>query len=134
MIPLAADLTGDGCVDMADFAALAACWRQPGVCDGANLAADGHINFDDLKALTDNWLAKPAPCELTTVTAGGEGIISPAGGLFQRGTVLTLTATPYPGYRIKSWRGTDSDQSAAGTNTVTMDSDRAVRVEFEAAL
>jgi hypothetical protein len=132
MIPLAADLNGDGCVDMADFAAFAACWHQYGVCEGTNLVADGNVGFDELKKLTYNWLAKPAPRELTTLTAGGEGIISPAGGLFQHGTVLTLTATPYPGYRVKSWRGTDSDQSTAGTNVVTMDSDKAVRVEFEA--
>ena len=134
MIPLAGDLNGDECVDMLDFAAFADCWHEYGACGGANLAEDSNVDFGDFKALTDDWLQKPTPFALTTLTVGGEGSISPAGGLYQQGTVLTLTATPGSGYRIKGWHGTDSGQSTARTNAVTMDSDKAVRVEFEAAL
>ena len=48
-----------------------------------------------------------------------------------RGTVVTLTATPNGGWRVKAWSGTDNDSSTATTNTVIMNSDRTVTVEFE---
>ncbi len=136
MIPLTGDMNGDGRIDMVDFAVFAACWRQPGnvACVGADLTEDGNVDFDDFKVLMDNWLKNPTLCTLTTLTVGGEGIISPAGGLYQQGTVLTLTSTPSPGYRIKGWHGTENDQSTARTNIVTMDSGKTVRVELEAGL
>jgi hypothetical protein len=56
------------------------------------------------------------------------------GGLYQEGTVMTLTATPTTGYRVRTWRGTDDDRSTASVNTVTMNSDRRVEVEFETVL
>jgi hypothetical protein len=132
MVPLTGDMDGDGRVDMVDFAVFAACWRQPG--HGADLTEDRNVDFGDLKVLMDNWLQSPTPCTLTTLTVGGEGIISPAGGLYQQETVLTLTSTPSPGYRIKGWHGTENDQSTARTNVVTMDSDKTVRVELEAGM
>ncbi len=51
------------------------------------------------------------------------------------GTVVELTAEPDTdkGYRVRRWIGTDNDSSRATTNTVTIDSDRNVRVEFETA-
>ena len=44
---------------------------------------------------------------------------------------MTLTATADSGYRVKAWSGTDDDGSTALTNTVTMDADKTVTVEFE---
>ncbi len=46
-------------------------------------------------------------------------------------TVVSLQAVPYEGYRVKRWIGSDDDSSTAKTNTVTIDSDKTVRVEFE---
>ena len=136
MIPLAGDMNGDGCVDMMDFAVFASSWRQFGnvTCSGADLTGDSNIDFSDFKVLAGNWLQSSTVCSLTTLTVGGDGIISPAGGQYQQGTVLTLTSTPKPGYRIKSWHGTDNDQSTDHTNFVTMDSDKTIRVELEARL
>jgi predicted outer membrane repeat protein len=51
---------------------------------------------------------------------------------YYSGTVLLMTATPEPGYRVKSWSGTDDDPSwNITTNTVLMDGDKTVVVEFE---
>ena len=46
------------------------------------------------------------------------------------GTVVQLTAEPDKGYRVRRWSGTDNDTSRAPNNTVTMNSDRTVSVEF----
>ncbi len=46
------------------------------------------------------------------------------------GTVVQLTAEPDEGFRVKKWIGTDDDSSRNPNNTVTMNSDRTVRVEF----
>jgi len=136
MIPLTGDVNGDGCVNMADFAAFAECWRQPGydACRNADLTEDRDVDFSDFKVLVNHWLQSPTLFTLTILKRNGKGSISPAGGLYQQGTVMTLTATPSPGYRIKGWHGTDDDRSTACTNVVTIDSNKEVYVEFEAAL
>ena len=46
------------------------------------------------------------------------------------GARLALTATPDAGYQVKSWSGTDDDTLTTVNNTVTMDADRTVTVEF----
>ncbi|MHC4436452.1 MAG: right-handed parallel beta-helix repeat-containing protein [Planctomycetota bacterium] len=45
--------------------------------------------------------------------------------------VIQLTATPDDGYRVKRWIGTDKDSSWGNNNTVTLDRDKTVKVEFE---
>lgn len=70
-------------------------------------------------------------CNLTTSVIGSGGTVMPASGTYPRGTVVTLIATPYAGWRLKAWSGTDNDSSIATTITVTMNSDRTVAVEFE---
>ena len=46
-------------VDFVDFAVFADNWEQTacGRCGGADLTGDGNVNFDDLAALVENWLA-----------------------------------------------------------------------------
>ena len=66
---------------------------------------------------------------LTTSVIGGNGTLSPASGSY--GGVVELTAVPDPGYKVKAWSGTDNDSSKGNTNTVTMNSDKSVTVEFE---
>jgi predicted outer membrane repeat protein len=74
---------------------------------------------------------------LTTSVIGGSGtIISvlPAplpDGNYYAGTVVTVTATPQAGWVIKRWTGTDNDSEVAATQTVVMNSNRAVTVEFK---
>jgi len=68
---------------------------------------------------------------LTTSVVGGHGTLDPLTGLQPANAVVPLTAAPAAGYRVKTWTGTDNDASTADTNTVTMTSDKTVRVEFE---
>jgi len=67
---------------------------------------------------------------LNTYVIGGNGIIE-SGGIYESGTVVSLTAYPVDNYRIKSWSGTDDDSSTDTTNAVTMTGPKTVTVEFE---
>jgi hypothetical protein len=68
--------------------------------------------------------------ELTVTVVSGHGTVEPNSGSYSAGTVVTLTATPEVGYYMRQWTGTDDDTSCGLTNTVTMDSDKTVTVEF----
>jgi len=75
--------------------------------------------------------ATPAFLLVTGVVNDRGGTIEPASGYYPAGTIVTLIATPESGWRIKAWHGTDNDSSKAGTNTVIMNRDKLVTVEFE---
>lgn len=56
-----ADLSGDGAVDMVDFAAFADDWLRTGCvdptwCDGADFTRSGTVELSDLLILADEWL------------------------------------------------------------------------------
>ncbi|MGA2171540.1 MAG: right-handed parallel beta-helix repeat-containing protein [Sedimentisphaerales bacterium] len=69
---------------------------------------------------------------LTAGVIGGHGTVSPTTGTYPRGAVVTLTAHPDAGYRVKQWTGTDANNDQyASTNTVTMNDDKTVTVEFD---
>jgi hypothetical protein len=68
---------------------------------------------------------------LTATVSGGSGTVAPETGTYLAGTVVILTATPDSGNRVKTWTGTDDDTATASSNTVTMNSNRTVSVEFE---
>jgi hypothetical protein len=72
-------------------------------------------------------------CTLTAEVIGGHGTISvaPEGPVYTRNTVITLTAVPDAGYRIKKWTGTNNDGSFGLTNFVIMAGDKHVTIEFE---
>ncbi|MCK5473251.1 MAG: hypothetical protein KAI59_04410, partial [Planctomycetes bacterium] len=78
---------------------------------------------------------QPIPLyNLTATVIGGNGTVAPGSGSFYDGTVVNLTATPDPGYRVKQWTGTDDDSSTETNNTVTMTDNKTVFVEFELIL
>jgi uncharacterized repeat protein (TIGR02543 family) len=67
---------------------------------------------------------------LTTTAVNGTVALSPAGGSYAFGTVVTLTATPAAGYAFSSWSG-----SVTGTTspmTVTIDGNKSVTANFSA--
>ena len=69
--------------------------------------------------------------ELMVTVVGEHGTVEPSSGSYFPGTVVTLTATPEASYYVvRQWTGTDDDTSCVLTNTVTMDSDKTVTVEF----
>jgi parallel beta-helix repeat protein len=68
----------------------------------------------------------------TSVVGGVGGTIEPASGNYYNiNSVVTLTAIPNAGWRVKKWTGTNDDSSTSNSNTVTMNSDKSVSVEFE---
>ncbi len=71
--------------------------------------------------------------ELTASVIGGNGTITftPASGPYYAGSIVTLTAIPNPGWRVKGWTGTFNDASTSTTNTVIMNSNKTVTVRFE---
>ncbi len=87
----------------------------------------GSINQINLSAVS----LEPTRYQLTAIVTGGNGTISPTSGTYDEGTVVTLTASPDTDYRVEEWSGTDNNGSKVNTNTVTMDSDRSVTVQFE---
>ncbi|MBN2210412.1 MAG: hypothetical protein JW709_03370, partial [Sedimentisphaerales bacterium] len=69
---------------------------------------------------------------LTTSVIGDLGTISPDGGTYSEGTVVTLTVTPPANYCVKGWLGADNVPAGGElTNTVTMNADKTVRVLCE---
>jgi len=75
-----------------------------------------------------------APVQTFTLTASvvnGHGSVIPTSGTYDVNTTVTLTATPDTGYRVKKWTGTADDNKTTNTNTVVMNADKTVTVEFE---
>jgi len=80
-----------------------------------------------------HYAVREGKVQLTVRVIGGEhGTVRPRRGSFDRFTVVKLWATVDPGYQVR-WAGTDDDSSNALINTVTMDSDKIVTVEFTAS-
>ena len=71
---------------------------------------------------------------MTTSVIGGNGRIEPTSGQYYDGSgiglFISLTAIPGAGWRVKAWHGTDNDYSTANTNTVSLNSNKTVTVEF----
>src|SRR3990172_5805589 len=63
-----------------------------------------------------------------SVTVSGPGSVDPTAGLFDAGTLLTLTATPGPNARFDAWSG-DLVGSVA-SQPLTMDADKSVTATF----
>ena len=66
----------------------------------------------------------------TIEVIGKGGTLTANGWLFDKFTVVKLLADVKTGHQVK-WLGTDDDSSEAFSNTVTMDSDRTVTLEFK---
>ncbi|HPT86530.1 MAG TPA: InlB B-repeat-containing protein [Bacillota bacterium] len=75
----------------------------------------------------------PTPVQKYTLTVqsseGGTVELNPAGGTYDAGTTVTLTAKPNTGYKFSKWEGAASGTS--DTVTVTMDGDKTVKAIFE---
>lgn len=66
----------------------------------------------------------------TSVSPGDAGTVSPAGGIYDEDSEVTITAEPSPGYRFDRW----SDEAMGTSNpaTITMDSDKSFTAYFTA--
>ncbi len=67
-----------------------------------------------------------------TVTSIGSGTVNlnPIGGVYNEGTVVTLTAVPPTGWKFYKWGGNLSGSSLS--TTITMNADKLVTAEFRA--
>jgi len=84
------------------------------------------------------WKATP-PGEIYTlstyISPSGAGSVSPAGGQYESGAQITLTATPASGYTFDYWQDMASSSSNTVTsNTVyiTMNANRVIAAHFKA--
>ncbi|MHC5074574.1 MAG: right-handed parallel beta-helix repeat-containing protein, partial [Planctomycetota bacterium] len=124
---------------------------SPAVDSGSALAADLGLDINYTTATTDipdtgqvdrgyHYFISTTldQYELSTSVINGHGSIdvSPPSpdelpdGYYYTGTLVTLTAVPDPGWWVKAWSGTDDDTSTSTTNSVIMNIDRSVTVEF----
>ncbi|MBN2022769.1 MAG: hypothetical protein JW809_08225 [Pirellulales bacterium] len=85
--PLPGDANGDGLVDSADAAALAAHWLAPGGWADGDFNADGAVDELDLAILAANW--RPGP--------GAPAVPEPCGLALVAGLVLSVAA-------LRGWR------------------------------
>jgi hypothetical protein len=106
--------------------------RWTGTDNDASTALTNNVTMDSDKHVTVEFEVAPI-YQLTTSVIGGHGTLTvqPPGGFYPNHTIVMLVAVPDPNYRVNAWTGTDNDSSYALINTVTMNSNRTVTVEFE---
>ncbi|MEO0472727.1 MAG: carbohydrate-binding domain-containing protein, partial [Bacteroidota bacterium] len=85
------------------------------------------IVMDGNKSVTANFSAIPT-YSLNVTAANGAVSLSPAGGNYQAGTVVTMTANPNTGYDFDNWSG----DAIGGSNPIqiTMDANKNVTANF----
>lgn len=78
-----------------------------------------------------SWLSdENIPVSLAvTIEGSGDVILDPPGGVYTRGTVVTLTAVPDPGWAFDSWGGVLNSKN--NPESVVMDENRGVMVTFK---
>jgi hypothetical protein len=69
---------------------------------------------------------------LEAAVVGEHGSVSPEEGTYDYGTVVTLTATPDPGYHVKKWTGVTGGATSSSINYVMITTDVRITVEFAA--
>ncbi len=110
-----------------------------GTNNDSSKSTSNSVTMNANRTVTVEFEPIPAPPEPATNTytlnvsvANGHGSITafPSSGPYSQGTMVSLSATPENGYKVKAWTGTDDDTSTADSNTVTMNADHVVTVEF----
>ncbi len=94
--------------------------------DLTGLSNPATVTMDANKSVTATFTPKPT---LTVNTAGSGSVgINPPGGVYNTGDVVTLTATPGPGFAFSGWSGdlAGSDNPA----TITMSGSKTVTAAF----
>ena len=102
-----------------------------GTNNDSSTANTNTVTMNSKRGVTVQFEKIPATqYQLSASVTGGHGSISPTSGTYNEGTVVTLTATPDTGYRVQGWSGTNNNSSTATTNTVILNSNRSVTVQF----
>ena len=92
------------------------------------------LHMDRERTLRANFELIPTPAPgpfvlQTVVDPPGGGSVNPSSGTYGRGTRVTLTATPSPGYRFVSWSG--EVQSTSQTISTPMRCEWTLQANFE---
>src|SRR3989442_14028424 len=82
--------------------------------------------MDMAKSVTATFTLKQYGLTVTAAPAVG-GTITPPGGTYDHGTVVTLTANPATGYQFSGWSGCSG---SGNTCSVTMDMAKSVTATF----
>jgi len=88
------------------------------------------ILMDAAKSVTATFSQIPLEQYTLTIETTGSGSVTlnPAGGTYDEGTEVQLTATPAAGWQFDSWTG--DLESIANPQTIIMDSDKTVTANF----
>jgi agmatine deiminase len=89
-----------------------------------------NITMNADKTVTANFSEVTVPQYTLTVNTVGQGSVTlnPAGGTYNEGTVVTLTAVPDSGWKFDNWSGDLS--GTQNPDTITMDSNKTVIANF----
>jgi hypothetical protein len=86
-----------------------------------------NITMNGNKSVTANFVSVPT-YTLTTSAANGSITLNPPGGLYNAGTVVTLTAHPNSGYWFTNWSGALS--GSVSPTSLTMNGNKSVTANF----
>ncbi|MBK7770521.1 MAG: hypothetical protein IPI48_08310 [bacterium] len=98
-----------------------------GLTGAANPAV---VSMNGPSSVTATFTAVPVDTLATSLAGGGSLVLSPPGGVYNRGTVVTVTAVDGPGWVFSAFSG----DLTGGVNpqTITMTGNRAVTANFSA--
>ena len=85
------------------------------------------ITMNGNKSVAANFVSVPA-CTLATIAPHGSITLNPPGGIYNTGTVVTVTASPNSGYAFANWSG-DLTGPVNPTN-ITMSGNKIVTANF----
>ncbi|MCX5634073.1 MAG: S8 family serine peptidase, partial [Phycisphaerae bacterium] len=88
------------------------------------------VTMNTNKTVTVEFEAIPQYQLIVDVNDPNMGSVDPNSGWFFENTVVTLTAIPGEGYRVKSWAG-DANTWDKNTYTVTMNANKTIALAFE---
>jgi len=92
-----------------------------------------NVLFEKIEPIILFGLSSAVPDGNGYLIADPAGQADPNTGIYyyEPNTVVTVTANPANGYKVKSWSGTNNDSSVETINTVTMTANKTVSVLFE---
>ncbi|RME20059.1 MAG: hypothetical protein D6800_13525, partial [Candidatus Zixiibacteriota bacterium] len=94
--------------------------------DASGLTNPLNLTMDSDKNITATFVQIPQYTLTTTVV--GSGSVSPASGTFDENSVVTITATPDPGWAFSGWSGDAS--GLTNPLNLTMDGDKNITAIF----
>jgi hypothetical protein len=86
------------------------------------------VVMDTNKSISANYVQLSTACTLTTIATNGSITLNPPGGIYNTGTVVTVTASPNSGYTFTNWSG-DLTGSVNPT-TITINGNKIATANF----